>query len=125
MEAGLSPVAGGLHNLTALRWVVNDTRHGMRLQTRWGQPGHVHDVLTQQWRLSDSVTDMLSIETGGNGVPVRYSWWHFLHRALQPVQSGHDRTDAMLLSLARGRRASMSRRSSPETHPVSIILVCN
>jgi len=50
--------------------VVNDTRHGVRLQTRWGQPGHVHDVLTQQWRLSDSVDDVLSIETGRNGAPV-------------------------------------------------------
>ena len=51
--------------------MVNDTRHGVQLQTRWGQPGHVHDVLAQQWRLSDSVYDVLSVETGPNGAPVR------------------------------------------------------
>lgn len=65
--------AGGLHNLSAVRWVLNDTRHGLRLQTRWGQPGHVHGVLAQQWRLNDSVADMLSIETGSNSAPVRHA----------------------------------------------------
>ena len=50
--------------------MLNDTQHGVRLQTRWGQPGHVHDVLAQRWRLNASVGDMLSIETGPNSAPV-------------------------------------------------------
>jgi hypothetical protein len=62
--------AGGLYNLSAVRWVLNDTQHGVRLQTRWGQPGHVHDMLAQLWRLNSSVGDMLSIETGPNAAPV-------------------------------------------------------
>ena len=65
--------AGGLYNLSAVRWVLNDTQHGVGLQTRWGQPGHVHNVLAQRWRLSAGVSDMLSIETGPNGALVSCS----------------------------------------------------
>ena len=59
--------------MSAVRWVLNDTQHGVRLQTRWGQPGHVHNVLAQLWRLNASVADMLSIETGPNAAPVSCS----------------------------------------------------
>ena len=58
--------------MSAVRWVLNHTLHGLRLQTRWGQPGHVHHVLAQQWRLNAGVHDMLSIETGPNVAPVRH-----------------------------------------------------
>lgn len=59
-------MAGGLDQLSAVRWALNDTQHGATLETRWGQPGTVSNVMLQQWTLSPSVSDMLLIDTGRN-----------------------------------------------------------
>lgn len=52
-------------------WILNNTLHGATLQTRWGQPGSVSNVLLRQWSLSPTVGDLLTVDTGPNSGAVR------------------------------------------------------